>query len=102
MKTGSFLINTSRGPIVDEDALYDALVQNHLQGASLDVFNTEPYEGKLIKLENVIFTAHMGASANKSRYLMELGAAQDCLNFLNNKKLQNDAITEDNLSTSKE
>lgn len=100
MKTGSFLINTSRGPIVDEDALYDALVQNHLGGAALDVFSSEPYEGKLIKLDNVIFTAHMGASAQKSRFLMELGAAEDCLNFINNKPFKNDSLTLENLLSS--
>ncbi len=102
MKTGSFLINTSRGPILDEEALYDALVQNHLSGAALDVYKVEPYEGKLTLLDNVIFTAHMGASAQKSRYLMELGAAEDCLNFINNRALQKDALTEENLVNSKD
>jgi D-3-phosphoglycerate dehydrogenase len=92
MKTGSSLINTSRGTILDEEALYDALVQNHLSGAALDVFGHEPYEGKLATLDNVILTAHMGASAQKSRYLMELGAAEDCLNFLKGEKFNNDAL----------
>lgn len=101
MKTGSALINTSRGPVVDEDALYDALIQNHLSNAALDVFNQEPYEGKLTKLDNIIFTAHMGASAKKSRYLMELGAAEDCLNYLNKNRLNNDALIEENLLQSK-
>jgi D-3-phosphoglycerate dehydrogenase len=92
MKTGSSLINTSRGSVLDEEALYDALVQNHLAGAALDVFEHEPYEGKLISLNNVIFTAHMGASAQKSRYLMELGAAEDCVNYLQGKPFDNDAL----------
>lgn len=100
MKTGSFLINSSRGPLVDEDALYDALIQNHLAGAALDVFTTEPYEGKLIKLDNIIFTAHMGASAQKSRYLMELGAAEDCINFIKGQNLSNDALIDENLANS--
>lgn len=100
MKTGSYLINTSRGPVVDEAALYDAIVQDHLNGAALDVFNTEPYEGNLLTLNNVIFTAHMGASAHKSRYLMELGAAEDCLNYINQQPLFNDALTPENLSSS--
>lgn len=100
MKTGSSLINTSRGKIVDEEALFDALVQGHLSGAALDVFKEEPYEGKLTKLENVLFTAHMGASAHKSRYLMELGAAEDCLNFIARKPLHNDALTHENLTDS--
>jgi len=101
MKTGSYLINTSRGPIIDEDALYDALSQNHLEGAALDVFNHEPYEGSLTRLNNVIFTAHMGASARGSRYLMELGAAEDCVRILNGKTPINNALTEENISQSK-
>lgn len=94
MKTGSSVVNTSRGTVLDEEALYDALVQGHLNGAALDVFKNEPYSGKLTKLENVIFTAHMGASANESRFLMELGAAEDCIRILNNKEPLNDAVKE--------
>ena len=97
MKTGSFLINTSRGPIIDEDALYDALVQHHLEGAALDVFKHEPYEGSLTNLQNVIFTAHMGASAQGSRYLMELGATEDCIRVLKGEKPLFDALTKENL-----
>ena len=94
MKTGSFLINTSRGNIVEEEALYDALKQKHITGAALDVFAKEPYEGPLASLENVILTAHMGASANESRYLMELGAVEDCIRVLNEEKPMHDAWEE--------
>ena len=94
MQTGSYLINTSRGVIVDETALYDALIQKHLAGAALDVFAKEPYEGPLAKLENIIFTAHMGASANESRYLMELGATEDCIRILNGEKPLHNAYEE--------
>ena len=90
MKTGRFLINTSRGNIVDEEALFDALVQKHLNGAAIDVFAKEPYEGPLSQLDNVVFTAHMGASAKTSRYLMELGAAEDCIRAL---KAENPGMT---------
>lgn len=92
MKTGSFLINSARGSIVDENALYDALLQRHLNGAALDVFEKEPYEGPLTQFDNVIFTAHMGASAQTSRYLMELGAVEDCIRALNGEKVLHDAI----------
>lgn len=94
MKTGSSIINTSRGTILDEVALHDGLIQGHLSSAALDVFKDEPYNGPLQKLENVIFTAHMGASAGHSRYLMELGAAEDCINVLEKNTLKNDAIKE--------
>lgn len=83
MQTGSLLINTSRGPIVDETALTDALLQQHLGGAALDVFEKEPYEGPLAGLDNVVLTAHMGASANMCRKDMECQAAEDCIRFLN-------------------
>lgn len=92
MKTGAFLINTSRGGIVDIEALTDALSQNHLGGAALDVFEKEPYEGPLTRFDNVVLTAHIAASARKSRYLMELGAAEDCIRVLNNQIPNNDAI----------
>jgi D-3-phosphoglycerate dehydrogenase len=92
MKTGAFIINTSRGGIVDTEALIDALLQNHLGGAALDVYENEPYEGILTRLENVVLTAHIGASARQSRYLMELGAAEDCIRVLNGKSPVHDAL----------
>jgi D-3-phosphoglycerate dehydrogenase len=92
MKTGSFLINTSRGGILDEAALVDALLQKHLAGAALDVFAEEPYSGPLIRMHNVVLTAHIGASARESRYLMELGAAEDCIRVLQGKPPQHDAL----------
>ncbi|MBU1145333.1 MAG: phosphoglycerate dehydrogenase [Firmicutes bacterium] len=94
MKSSSFLVNTSRGNIVDEEALYDALKQKHIEGAALDVFAKEPYDGPLAGLENIILTAHMGASAKESRYLMELGAAEDCIRVLKGEKPKHDAWEE--------
>ena len=95
MRTGTLVVNTSRGPIADEAALTDALLQGHLGGAALDVFETEPYEGPLTRLDNVVFTAHMGASACESRYLMELGAAEDCIRVLNGDPPAHDAIIDE-------
>ena len=82
MPPGSYLINLARGGIVDEASLTDALHSRRLSGAAIDVFEDEPYEGPLTRFENVILTAHMGASAHQSRYLMELGAAEDCVRVL--------------------
>lgn len=82
MRAGAFLINTSRGPVVDESALVYALDSGHLAGAALDVFEHEPYEGPLAEMDQTLLTAHMAASARKSRYLMELDAAEDCLRVL--------------------
>ena len=92
MRTGAMLVNTSRGGIVDEAALEDALFQKHLGGAAVDVFEKEPYEGALAEMDNVVLTAHMGASARTSRYLMELGAAENCISVLRGEKVKNDAI----------
>ena len=92
MKTGSRLINTSRGSVVDEAALLDALLQRHISGAALDVFEKEPYEGPFTHFDNVILTAHMGASARKSRYLMELAATEDCIRVLRGEMPGYDAM----------
>ena len=94
MKTGALFVNTARGPVVDEAALTDALRQHHLGGAALDVFENEPYEGLLTRMDNVVLTAHMGASAHQSRYLMELGAAENCISALNGEVPAHDAIAD--------
>ena len=63
MKSDSILINTSRGGIVNEDILYNALKNEKLAGAGLDVFNNEPYRGPLTELDNVVLTPHIGSYA---------------------------------------
>jgi D-3-phosphoglycerate dehydrogenase len=67
MKDGAYLVNTARGELVDEDALYDACKSGKLLGAALDVYRTEPYKGKLLELENVYFTPHLGASTTEAQ-----------------------------------
>jgi len=67
MKDGVIIINTSRGEIVDEDALYDAVKSGKVGAAALDVFRTEPYKGKLLELENVYLTPHLGASTKEAQ-----------------------------------
>jgi D-3-phosphoglycerate dehydrogenase len=82
MPRGGYVINASRGKIVDEKALVEGLSWRHLGGAAIDVFENEPYDGPLTRFDNVVLTAHMGASARRSRFLMELGAAEDCVRVL--------------------
>ena len=89
MKEGSFIINTSRGPIIDEKELVSLLYNKHIGGAALDVFENEPDVGSLKNFDNVILTSHIGASAHQSRYLMELGAAEDCIRVLKGEKPEN-------------
>jgi D-3-phosphoglycerate dehydrogenase len=68
MKTGVRIINCARGGIVDEDALYDALVSGKVAGAALDVFAKEPCEGhKLFELEQVIGSPHIGAATREAQ-----------------------------------
>ena len=64
MKRGVQIINCARGGLIDENALYEAIVKGHVSGAALDVFAQEPPgDNPLLGLENVIFTPHLGASS---------------------------------------
>lgn len=70
MKNTSYIINTSRGEIIDEDALYDALKEGKIAGAALDVFEKEPAVGnKLTTLPNVVCTPHVGAQTKEAQTL---------------------------------
>jgi D-3-phosphoglycerate dehydrogenase len=70
MKKGAYLINTSRGAIIDEEALLEVLENGHLAGAALDVFEYEPpqteIEKRLLRLENVLVTPHIGAQTKEA------------------------------------
>lgn len=67
MKDGVILINTARGQIIDEDALYDACKSGKIRAAALDVYSEEPYKGKLLQLDNVFFTPHIGAATEEAQ-----------------------------------
>lgn len=72
MKSGVFIINTARGEMIDEDALYEACKSGKVAGAAIDVYREEPYKGKLLELDNVYFTPHLGASTKEAQ--MKIGA----------------------------
>ncbi|MFH1724215.1 MAG: phosphoglycerate dehydrogenase [Elusimicrobiota bacterium] len=82
MKQGAILINASRGGLVDEKALLNALKKGRLAGAGLDTFKEEPYRGPLRDLPNVVLTAHMGAAAKECRVRMEREAAVNLIEGL--------------------
>jgi D-3-phosphoglycerate dehydrogenase len=88
MKKGSFLINTSRGEAIDEDALLKALQSGHLKGAGLDAFAVEPPEPKnpLLALPQVIATPHLGAQTDGATSNMGWFAMKDCLAVLKGEK----------------
>jgi len=80
IKKGAWIINVSRGGVIDESELYKALKKGHLSGAALDVFEQEPYAGPLKELDNVILTPHIGSYAKEGRINMEIEAVKNVLN----------------------
>ncbi|MCI8610270.1 MAG: phosphoglycerate dehydrogenase [Firmicutes bacterium] len=89
MKKGSFLINTSRGGIVNEEALYQALISGHLAGAGLDVIESEPIsEAHLLnKLDNVTITPHMGMYSFEAINAVSAIAAQKTADYFAKSKI---------------
>jgi len=87
MKPGSIVVNVSRGGLIDESALHDALKSQHLSGAALDCFEDEPYSGPLLQLPGVRVTAHMGSYARETRDLMEVEASTNLVNGLRKRGL---------------
>ncbi len=83
MKPGAYLVNTARGPIVDEGALARALSAGTIAGAALDVFENEPevYPG-LLELENVVLVPHLGSATTETRTAMAELAARNVIAVL--------------------
>ena len=77
MKSTAFLVNTSRGEVIDEGALYDALSDGRIAGAALDVFETEPPTNRmLLQLPNVVCTPHIGAQTKEAQELAAIVIAE--------------------------
>lgn len=84
MKPGSYLINTARGPIVDESALADALARGGIAGAALDVYEHEPeVHPGLRELPNVVLAPHLGSATVETRTLMAELAVKNVVQTLN-------------------
>jgi len=87
MKKGAFLINTSRGGIVNEQDLASALDLGAIAGAALDVFENEPYSGPLLTAGRCVLTCHMGSMTHDCRARMEIEATEDACRFLRGENL---------------
>ena len=90
MKQGAFLLNTARGPIVDEHALVEALRSGHLGGAGLDVYDNEPnIDPELIGMENVVLTPHIASATYEARGKMGELAVSAIIDTFSDKKPDN-------------
>ena len=95
MKTDAMIINTCRGGIINENDLYDVMKNGHLSGAAIDVFEEEPYNGKLNTIERCILTAHMGSMSIDCRTRMEIEATEEAIRFIKGEKLLSEVPKEE-------
>ncbi len=90
MKPTAVLVNTSRGPVVDEKALAEALEQGQIASAGLDVFEAEPVvEPRLLELENIVVVPHIGSASIKTRTRMCTMAAENTVAVLSGRRPPN-------------
>ncbi len=83
MKSTAILVNTARGPVIDEVALVDALSKGAIRGAGLDVFENDPaLASGLASLSNVVLTPHIASATEETRAKMSDMAAQNIIEFL--------------------
>ncbi|MBM7583232.1 D-3-phosphoglycerate dehydrogenase [Caldicoprobacter guelmensis] len=84
MKPTAYIINTSRGEVIDQDALVKALKERRIAGAALDVFHKEPLEpdNPLLELDNVILTPHVAALTKESGVKMAVEAVKQVIDYL--------------------
>ena len=88
MKKGAFVVNTCRGPVIDETALIAALDSGHLGGAGLDVFDVEPTpaDNPLLKLPNVVLTPHLAGPTADNQYARFRNAFDNCQRVIRGDK----------------
>lgn len=94
MKKTAYLVNTARGGIIDEPALYTALTTGGIAGAGLDVFNSEPVEpdNPLLKLDNVITAPHMAGVTKEALNRMSIAAVRNILSVFDGKPIRENCV----------
>jgi len=101
MKSDAIIINTSRGGIINEGDLYHVMQEGHLSGASIDVFEQEPYDGKLTEIDRCLLTAHMGSMSIDCRTRMEIEATEEVIRFATGETLKG-VVPEDEYKVQRE
>ena len=90
MKKSAMIVNCARGGVVNEDALYDALAEGKLAGAALDVFTEEPPKGsKLLTLDNIILTPHLGATTKEAQEDVGSEIAEQVIAYIKDNIIRN-------------
>ncbi|MEM2419819.1 MAG: glyoxylate reductase [Candidatus Bathyarchaeia archaeon] len=91
MKKTAYLVNTSRGPVVDEKALYKALKEGWIAGAALDVFEQEPtpIDNPLLKLDNIVVAPHIASASYETRSRMAEMVAENLVAFFEGRQPPN-------------
>lgn len=91
MKETSYLVNTSRGPVINEEALYTALKEGVIRGAAMDVFEKEPIDpdSPLLGLENAVLTPHIASASVETRTKMAIVAANNLVSVLRGEEPPN-------------
>ena len=93
MKSSAYLINTARGPVIDETALVRALQQGQLAGAGLDVFEHEPaVTAPLLEMPNVVLLPHIGSATTETRTAMAMLAVENAIDVLSGRNPRNPVV----------
>jgi D-3-phosphoglycerate dehydrogenase len=97
MKRTAFIVNTARGGMIDEKALYNALKDNRIAGAALDVFDQEPtsQDNPLLTLPNFIAAPHVAGVTREAVDRMGVAAAENILSVLDGKPIRDNVVSKE-------